>query len=33
MGVNADQVVDLKAISGDTSDNYPGIAGIGEKEL
>lgn len=31
MGVNADQVVDLKAISGDTSDNYPGIAGIGEK--
>ena len=31
MGVNADQVVDLKAISGDSSDNYPGIEGIGEK--
>ena len=31
MGVNSNQVVDLKAISGDTSDNYPGIAGIGEK--
>lgn len=31
MGVNSNQVVDLKAISGDNSDNYPGIAGIGEK--
>lgn len=31
MGVNSNQIVDLKAISGDTSDNYPGIAGIGEK--
>lgn len=31
MGVNADQVVDLKAVSGDSSDNYTGIQGIGEK--
>lgn len=31
MGVDASQVVDLKAISGDNSDNYPGVTGIGEK--
>ena len=26
-----DQVVDYKALVGDTSDNIPGVAGIGEK--
>lgn len=31
LGVRADQVVDYKAIVGDTSDNIPGIKGVGEK--
>lgn len=31
MGVNPDQIVDYKALVGDTSDNIPGVAGIGEK--
>lgn len=31
MGVNPDQVVDYKALVGDTSDNIPGVPGIGEK--
>jgi DNA polymerase-1 len=30
-GVRPDQFVDLKALLGDTSDNIPGVAGIGEK--
>ncbi|MBP5661549.1 MAG: DNA polymerase I, partial [Clostridia bacterium] len=30
-GVRPDQVVDLKALMGDSSDNIPGIAGVGEK--
>ena len=30
-GVGADQVVDLKSLMGDSSDNIPGVAGIGEK--
>lgn len=30
-GVNSDQFVDVKALMGDTSDNIPGVAGIGEK--
>ncbi|MFD2116560.1 5'-3' exonuclease H3TH domain-containing protein [Paenibacillus yanchengensis] len=29
--VTPDQVVDLKAFTGDTADNYPGVKGIGEK--
>jgi DNA polymerase-1 len=29
--VNPNQVVDLKALMGDMSDNYPGVAGIGPK--
>ena len=31
LGVYPDQVVDYKALRGDTSDNIPGIKGIGEK--
>lgn len=30
-GVNPNQVCDLKALMGDSSDNIPGVAGIGEK--
>ena len=29
--VRPDQVVDYKALVGDTSDNIPGVAGVGEK--
>jgi len=31
LGVNPNQVVDLKALMGDMSDSYPGVAGIGPK--
>ncbi len=31
MGVKPGQVVDLKALIGDTSDNIPGVKGVGEK--
>lgn len=31
MGVRPDQIVDLKALMGDASDNIPGIKGVGEK--
>ncbi|MBI5963784.1 MAG: DNA polymerase I, partial [Chloroflexi bacterium] len=31
LGVRVDQVVDYKAIVGDTSDNIPGVKGVGEK--
>ncbi len=31
LGVLPSQVVDFKALCGDTSDNYPGVRGIGEK--
>jgi DNA polymerase-1 len=30
-GIEADQWVDVKALKGDSSDNIPGVAGIGEK--
>lgn len=30
-GVQPEQLIDIKAIQGDTSDNIPGVAGIGEK--
>jgi 5'-3' exonuclease len=30
-GIRPQQMVDLKALMGDTSDNYPGVKGIGEK--
>jgi len=31
LGVEPSRVVDLKALMGDTSDNYPGVPGIGPK--
>lgn len=31
LGIYPDQVIDYKALRGDTSDNIPGIKGIGEK--
>jgi DNA polymerase I len=31
LGVRPDQVVDYKGLVGDTSDNIPGVAGVGEK--
>ena len=30
-GFNPDQVIDFKALKGDSSDNIPGVAGIGDK--
>ena len=30
-GVSADQFVDMKALMGDSSDNIPGVAGVGKK--
>ncbi len=30
-GVKPEELIDIKAIQGDTSDNIPGVAGIGEK--
>ncbi|WP_227938155.1 5'-3' exonuclease [Alkalihalobacillus deserti] len=30
-GINPMQMIDLKALMGDSSDNYPGVKGIGEK--
>ena len=30
-GIRPEQMVDLKALMGDSSDNYPGVRGIGEK--
>ena len=31
LGVHPNQVIDFKALSGDSSDNIPGVAGVGEK--
>lgn len=31
MGVRPDQVVDFKALAGDSSDNIPGVPGVGKK--
>jgi DNA polymerase-1 len=31
MGVSARQIVDYKALIGDSSDNYPGVPGVGPK--
>lgn len=30
-GLHPNQIIDLKGLMGDTSDNYPGVKGIGEK--
>ncbi|MFE8702160.1 5'-3' exonuclease H3TH domain-containing protein [Cytobacillus sp. FJAT-54145] len=30
-GIHPEQMIDLKALMGDPSDNYPGVKGIGEK--
>lgn len=30
-GITPKQIIDLKGLMGDTSDNYPGIPGVGEK--
>ena len=31
LGVNPDKVIDLKALTGDSSDNIPGVKGVGPK--
>jgi DNA polymerase I len=31
LGIRPDQVIDMKALMGDSSDNIPGIPGVGEK--
>lgn len=31
LGLGPDRVIDIKALAGDTSDNIPGVPGIGEK--
>src|SRR5690625_2765975 len=31
MGISPDQVIDLKALMGDSSDNIPGVPGVGQK--
>lgn len=31
MGITPEQVIDLKALMGDSSDNIPGVPGVGEK--
>jgi DNA polymerase I len=31
LGIRPDQVIDMKALMGDSSDNVPGVPGIGEK--
>lgn len=30
-GLNPNQIIDMKGLMGDASDNIPGVAGVGEK--
>ena len=32
LGILPSQIIDLKALMGDTADNIPGVKGIGEKQ-
>ena len=32
-GVSPRQLIDVKSLMGDTSDNIPGVKGIGEKDV
>ena len=32
MGIKPCQIIDLKALMGDSADNIPGVKGIGEKQ-
>lgn len=31
LGVRPDQIIEIKGLQGDTSDNYPGVTGVGPK--
>lgn len=31
-GLTPSQIIDLKGLMGDSSDNIPGVAGVGEKQ-
>ena len=31
-GLVPNQIIDMKGLMGDTSDNIPGVAGVGEKQ-
>ncbi len=30
-GIEPDQIIDMKSLMGDSSDNIPGVPGVGEK--
>lgn len=32
-GVTPHQLIDIKALMGDSSDNIPGVSGVGQKQL
>lgn len=31
LGVRPNQIIEIKGLQGDTSDNYPGVTGVGPK--
>lgn len=31
-GLTPEQIIDMKGLMGDTSDNIPGVPGVGEKQ-